>query len=135
MEKEIREDSLSALALAYLGDAVLEIHIRDYVIRTGKAKLHDLHRASVRYVCANAQSRVYDRIQPYLEEEELDVLKKGRNTKKKIPKNVLMKDYRKSTGLEALLGHLYLNKREGRIIEVVDLIIGIVEGRISHEID
>mgnify|MGYP003613018388 CR=1 FL=1 len=131
MEEKIRikEAGISSLALAYLGDAVLEIHIRDYVLRTGKAKLDQLHRASVRYVCATAQSQVYEEIQPYLNKEELRVMKNGRNSKKKVPKNVTMKDYRKSTGLEALYGYLYLENQVERIKEITEIVIGIVEGR------
>ena len=119
--------------MAYLGDAVLEIYIRDHVINMGKTKIDQLHKSAVKYVSAKAQSYVYDSIQHHLNTEELIILKKGRNAKKNIPKNVDMVDYRKSTGVEALLGYLFLNKKDERINEIVKYIIEIIEGRESIE--
>lgn len=133
MEKEIDINNISTLALAYLGDAVLEVRIREYALKTNKIKLHALHKSSVKYVNAKAQSLVYDEIQDELSEDEFNILKKGRNAKKNVPKNVMVKDYRKSTGLEALLGYLYLLKKYERIEEIVTLIISIVEGSSSDE--
>lgn len=128
MEKEV-----SSLALAYLGDAVLEIHIRDYVIRMGKTKIDQLHRSAVKFVNAKAQSRVYDSIQGMLKDDELVIIRKGRNAKKNIPKNVEMVDYRKSTGVEALLGYLFLKGDNDRIDELVNYIISTIEGSESDE--
>lgn len=128
MEKEV-----SSLALAYLGDAVLEIHIRDYVIRMGKTKIDQLHRSAVKFVNAKAQSRVYDSIQGMLKDDELVIIRKGRNAKKNIPKNVEMVDYRKSTGVEALLGYLFLKGDNERIGELVNYIISTIEGSESDE--
>lgn len=128
MEKEV-----SSLALAYLGDAVLEIHIRDYVIRMGKTKIDQLHRSAVKFVNAKAQSKVYDSIQGMLKDDELMIIRKGRNAKKNIPKNVDMVDYRKSTGVEALLGYLFLKGDNDRINELVNYIISTIEGSGSIE--
>ncbi|KAF0090973.1 MAG: ribonuclease III family protein [Fusobacteria bacterium] len=128
MEKEV-----SSLALAYLGDAVLEIHIRDYVIRIGKTKIDQLHRSAVKFVNAKAQSKVYDSIQSLLKDDEMVILRKGRNAKKNIPKNVEMVDYRKSTGVEALLGYLFLKGDNDRIKELVNYIIITIEGSESIE--
>lgn len=123
MEKEV-----SSLALAYLGDAVMEIHIRSHVISTGKAKIDQLHRHAVKYVCAKSQRIIYDNIQGFLTEDELYIMKRGRNAKKNVPKNVEMADYRKSTGVEALLGYLHLLGKEDRIKEIIDYIILTIEG-------
>ncbi len=128
MEKEV-----SSLALAYLGDAVLEIYIREYVIRIGKTKIDQLHRSAVRFVNAKAQSKIYDSIQDQLNDDEMVVLRKGRNAKKNIPKNVEMVDYRKSTGVEALLGYLFLKGDKDRINELVSYIISTIEGSESIE--
>lgn len=128
MEKEV-----SSLALAYLGDAVLEIYIRDYVIRMGKTKIDQLHRSAVKFVNAKAQSKVYDSIQNLLKDDEMVILRKGRNAKKNIPKNVEMVDYRKSTGVEALLGYLFLKGDNERIKELVNYIISTIEGSESIE--
>lgn len=133
MEKEIDIDSMSTLVLAYLGDAVLEIKIREYTLKTNKIKLNTLHQSSVSYVNAKAQGAVYDKIQADLTCKELSILKKGRNAKKNIPKNVSVIDYRKSTGLEALLGYLYLLRENKRIDEIIELVILIVERGIDNE--
>lgn len=128
MEKEV-----SSLALAYLGDAVLEIYIREYVIRMGKTKIDQLHRSAVKFVNAKAQSFIYDSIQSLLSDDEMVILRKGRNAKKNIPKNVEMVDYRKSTGVEALLGYLFLKGDNDRIKELVNYIILTIEGSESIE--
>ena len=133
MEKEVDINNISTLALAYLGDAVLEIKVREYTLKTNKIKLHALHQSSVIYVNARSQSMVYDKIQDDLTPEELNILKKGRNAKKNVPKNISVVDYRKSTGLEALLGYLYLLKKNKRIDEIVQLVILIVEGSSDNE--
>lgn len=128
MEKEV-----SSLALAYLGDAVLEIYIREYVIRMGKTKIDQLHRSAVKFVNAKAQSLIYDSIQSLLSDDEMVIIRKGRNAKKNIPKNVEMVDYRKSTGVEALLGYLFLKGDHDRIKELVNYIISTIEGSESIE--
>lgn len=127
------ETEVGSLALAYLGDAVLEIYIRDYVISQGKTKIDQLHKYAVKFVSAKAQSKIYDSIQSILSEEEKVIIKKGRNTKKNIPKNVEMVDYRKSTGVEALLGHLFLKHKNERIKELVEYMIKTIEGGASIE--
>ena len=133
MEKEVDINNISTLALAYLGDAVLEIKVREYTLKSNKIKMHALHQSSVSYVNARSQSMVYDKIQDDLTSEELNILKKGRNAKKNVPKNISVMDYRNSTGLEALLGYLYLLKKNKRIDEIVQLVILIVEGSSDNE--
>lgn len=128
MEKEIRAELLSPLALAYLGDAVLEIHVRQRVMMSGPFKIDALHRKAVAYVNAFTQSRFYNMIEEQLPEEEVDILRRGRNQKKKIPKNADMNAYRKSTGVEALFGYLYLMKREDRLKELLTVFFEMVEG-------
>ncbi|MDD2371906.1 MAG: ribonuclease III domain-containing protein [Firmicutes bacterium] len=127
------ETEVSSLALAYLGDAVLEIYIREYVISIGKTKIDQLHKYAVKFVSAKAQSKIFDSIQSILSVEEQVVLRKGRNAKKNIPKNVEMVDYRKSTGVEALLGYLFLRKRNDRIKDLVEYMIKTIEGSESIE--
>lgn len=127
------EGSPSVLALAYLGDGVLELEIREYLIRSGKVRLDSLHKGAVRYVSAAAQSKVYDVIGEFLSDEERNVMKSGRNSKKKIPKNVDMKDYRKSTGLEALYGYLHLEGRKERIRALTAHLVQIIEGGLVNE--
>mgnify|MGYP001118755599 CR=1 FL=1 len=72
--------SLSTLGLAHLGDGVFEVMVRSWLILHGRAKVKDLHRATVQYVSAPAQARRLEKILPLLSEEEHDVFRRGRNT-------------------------------------------------------
>ena len=97
------------LTLAFLGDSVFELLVREQVVAAGSMSPGRLHHAAVRYVCADAQARLYDLIEPVLTEEELDILKRGRNaTSVTPPKNADPAHYRKATAVEALFGYLHL---------------------------
>ena len=128
MEKEVDVALMSPLSLAYLGDAVLEIYVRQRVVMSGAYRIDVLHKKAVAYVNAFTQSQFYNRIEGQLTEEEVDVLKRGRNQKKKIPRNADMNAYRKSTGVEALFGYLYLMKKEDRLKELLGDFFSMVEG-------
>ena len=129
MEKEVDVELMSPLSLAYLGDAVLEIYVRQRVVMSGPYRIDVLHKKAVAYVNAYTQSQFYNRIEDRLTEEEVDVLKRGRNQKKKIPRNADMNAYRKSTGVEAFFGYLYLKKKEDRLKELLSDFFSMVEGR------
>lgn len=110
----------SPLALAYIGDGVYEIFVRTYVMSKGNAPVNKLHKASRDLVRAEAQASIYRMIEPMLTEEEKDVLRRGRNAKSiSSPKNADIRDYRHATGLEALIGYLYLDKQIARIDELI----------------
>ncbi len=112
----------SPLALAYIGDGVYEIFIRTYVIDRGNAPVNKLHKASRDLVRAEAQAKIYHAIEDQLTEEEVDVLRRGRNAKSiSVPKNALLIDYRHATGLEALIGYLYLKGEIERISELIHI--------------
>lgn len=117
-ERSARE--YSPLALAYIGDGVYEIFVRTYVINKGNAPVNKLHKASRDLVRAEAQAGIYHIIEPILTEEEKEVLRRGRNAKSiSSPKNADIRDYRHATGLEALIGYLYLDKQIARIDELI----------------
>lgn len=118
---------ISPLVLAYLGDGILEVYVREHLVRSGKVKIDDLHKSAIAYVSAKAQSSFYDLIEKSLNEEEQDVLKRGRNAKKNVPKNNDVLVYRKSTGIEALIGYLYLKKRAARLEEIIEQLYQMVE--------
>ena len=81
-------NQISALGLAHCGDAVFELLVRAWLCETGRATCKDLHRATVRYVCAGAQARRADRMLPLLDEQELAQYRRGRNAHvHAIPKN------------------------------------------------
>ena len=115
---------LSPVTLAFMGDAVYEILVREYLIRCGNAQADRLHRMAIRYVKAGAQARAVETVLPYLTQEEQDILRRGRNANTShIPKNADVLDYRHATGLEALFGYLFLLDRAERARELFEIII------------
>jgi ribonuclease III family protein len=113
---------LNGLTLAYMGDAVLELFIRQQLIASGKVKPNKLHKIATSYVSAKAQSYVISQMleTDFLTEEEQGIVMRGRNAKSATsPKNTNIQDYRYSTGYEALLGYLFMLKREDRLEEIL----------------
>ena len=109
----------SALTLAYLGDCVYELYVRSHIVRNGNAKVNDLHKLATSYVKAKAQAEFYHKIKDILTEEEDSAFRRGRNTKSQPPKNADMMDYRIATGIETLIGHLYVKGDAERISELI----------------
>ncbi|PYI50159.1 Mini-ribonuclease 3 [Paenibacillus flagellatus] len=107
---------LNPLVLAYMGDAVFEVLVRQYVISRPNHRPNHLHREAVKFVSAKAQARTLQLWQPHLTPEEADIVKRGRNAKSgTMPKNADVLDYRHSTGFECLIGFLYYTKRFDRL--------------------
>ncbi len=120
---------LSPLTLAFLGDAVYELCVRQRVVAEGNRTVNDMHRKAVKLVNAAAQSDAYERITGALTEEELAVYKRGRNANAtSSPKHAALADYRRATGVEALFGYLYLKGETERIGELFDLACAAAEG-------
>jgi len=112
--------SYSPLTLAYIGDGIYELVIRTVVVGKGNKQVNKLHREASRYVKAQAQSAMMDRIGPMLTDKEADIYRRGRNAKSfTTAKNASVNDYRRATGFEALMGYLYLCGEIPRIIELV----------------
>lgn len=123
---------LNALALAYMGDAVLEIAIREHLLRMGRVKPNILHREATHYVSAKAQSKVIHQLidENYFTEEEMAVLKRGRNAKSgSVPKNTDVQTYNYSTAFEAVLGFLYLTGNTKRVHMIIQDAIHIIENK------
>ena len=116
---------MNALQLAYLGDAVWEVVIRDTLIHRG-LNVHHLHSTCIRYVNAHAQAEFLERLAPVLTTSENEISRRGRNSHAHhpTPKNQNPEDYSAATGFEALIGFLYLTGQEERIIQFAKLIIG-----------
>ena len=109
----------SPQALAFLGDAVYEILVRERIVHRANMPVNKLHLQAVEQVRASYQSKAYAVVEPVLTEEELAALKRGRNISSiKPPKNGTMQDYRRATGLECLFGYLYLKVEIQRINEL-----------------
>lgn len=99
---------LPPLALAYIGDAVFEVAVRQHVIAQANLRPNHLHRQSTQYVSAKAQAMLLTLIEPRLSEEEQEVIRRGRNAKSgTVPKNANVLDYRHATAFESLIGYLY----------------------------
>lgn len=110
---------ISTEALAYLGDSVLEIRVREKLVRDGISGSGSLNRASLSYVKASEQAEAMHRIIPLLTEEEALVFKRGRNMSGgNVPKSATMSEYRAATGMEVLFGYLHLAERYERIDEL-----------------
>ncbi|NGZ78096.1 Mini-ribonuclease 3 [Saccharibacillus alkalitolerans] len=113
---------LPPLVLAYIGDAVFEVAIRQYLIGHANLRPHHLHREATKLVSAGAQARLLFRIEDALSEEEADIVRRGRNAKSgSVPKNADVLEYRHATALECLAGYLYYAGRAERLEELIRL--------------
>ena len=118
--KEVDIRAYSPLTLAYIGDCVYDLVIRTVVVERGNEPANKLHKKTVAYVRAQTQAAMIEALLPYLTEEEEAVYKRGRNAKSYTSaKNASIGDYRKATGMEALVGYLYLTGQEARIMELI----------------
>lgn len=112
---------MNPLALAYLGDAVYEMCIRQYLLSLPNNKPDHLNREAVKWVSAKAQSRLLALWQPHLTEQEADVARRGRNAKShRQPKNAHVLEYRSSTGFECLIGYWYLTGGMDRFVLLLE---------------
>lgn len=120
--EDINPDKLSPLVLAYMGDCVYEILVRNYVLSKGNRPVNHIHTMTRSFVNAGSQSAMYDIISEYLTEEEENIYRRGRNAKSHTKaKNQTIVDYRRATGIEALFGYLYLKGEYERICELFEM--------------
>ncbi|MBQ1547983.1 MAG: ribonuclease III [Lachnospiraceae bacterium] len=123
-DSEISERILqtySPLALAFLGDAVYSLYIREAMLKKGNRASGKLHEDAVQFEKATAQAEVYKAIYDELTEEEQNVMRKGRNAKpKSTAKHASVSEYHYATGLEALIGYLYLKGDTERLEYITD---------------
>ena len=114
------------LVMAYMGDTIYEQYIREFLIRSGLSKIGELQQRSLDYVSARSQRRHLERMENanFLTEEEMDIVKWGRNAKGAKTKHTDIVTYRLATGLEALIGKLYFAGKSERIKEIMEFIVG-----------
>lgn len=117
--KDIDLHTLSPLALAFVGDGVYSLMVRERLLCEANRPVNDLHRQSVRDVRAEAQAAAMGRLMEHLTEEEEAVFKRGRNAHTARSGA----DYHRATGLEALFGYLYLDGRIDRVRELFALCV------------
>lgn len=114
---------MSPLNLAFVGDSVLELLVRTRLARYSRLPAGKLNALKVKYVSAHAQFTEEKLLEPQFSEEELEVFRRGRNANKaSVAKHASVEEYRTSTGLECLLGWLYLQGRMDRVEELFELL-------------
>ncbi|MBE5955754.1 MAG: ribonuclease III [Lachnospiraceae bacterium] len=118
----------SPLALAYIGDCVFDMLIRHMIVSKGNMAVQKYHKKVSSLVNAHAQAEMITGLEPELSEEEQNIYKRGRNSKPATTaKNASVKEYKMATGMEALLGYLYLTDQHTRLIDLVKRSIEIWE--------
>ena len=112
--------NLSPVVLAFVGDAVYSLYVREKLVLGTDFKTGTLQKLSSRQVSARGQSELIERLLPALTEEEADIVRRGRNAKKSTrSRHASVGEYNRSTGFEALIGYLYLTGRHERIEELL----------------
>ena len=119
---DIREQS--PLAMAFVGDAVYSLLIREHLVTDKRHPINKLNKMSVNYVSAKGQFLALELIGELLTEEEANMVRRGKNTSKaSVAKNASVEEYRASTGFECLLGYLKLTNQDDRINTLVGYIL------------
>lgn len=113
---------MSPLTWAYIGDAVYELYVRNKLINETNMKPHKLHIEAIKYVKAKSQADKLNEIYEMLNDEEKDIVRRGRNTQNHhLPKNSNIQEYMYSTAFEALIGYLYLTEQNERLKEILEM--------------
>ena len=111
---------MNAVVLAYLGDAVHCLYVREKLAFSSQAKSGVLNKTAASLICATAQAQAADKLLPLLTKEESDIFRRAKNAKKPTKaKNTSRVEYSKSTGFEALIGYLYVTGQENRLNELL----------------
>ena len=119
---------MSPAALAYIGDVLFEMYVRDYLLHQPQTNIDQLHKKAVTYVKASSQAWMVKHLSPFLTEEELAAVRRGRNGKMgTVPRNADATDYRYATGFEALLGWLYYQNETVRLVQVMETAVQLLE--------
>lgn len=120
--QEVEAETYSPLALAYIGDCIFDLVIKNLVLNRGNKQVKKLHKETSQIVQASSQSKMMRVLQDELTEEEHQIYKRGRNSKTiSSAKNQSVTDYRRATGFEALMGYLYLQRRYERMLELIKM--------------
>lgn len=118
-------NNLNALELAYIGDAVYEVSIREHLLKKGIRKVNNLQKEAKKFVSAKGQVEILNKLSiNFLTEEELEIVKHARNYKSvSKPKNTDIITYKYATGFEALIGYLYIKNDIDRLKQILDKIL------------
>ena len=125
---------LSPVSLAFVGDGIFELMVRERLVARGGMPAGKLHKVSVSMVRAAAQAAVYEAVREAATQAELEILRRGRNVSlSRMPKSCTPDEYHKATAIEALLGYLYLGGERQRLEEMFELIMAAQRGELSEE--
>ena len=124
--KDIPVDRLHPLVLAYVGDAYFTLYVRTTLLSYEQNKVRVLHTLDSKIVSATMQAVAFQSLESGLTEQEMSIVKRGRNAKSTVPKSATVAEYRNSTGFEALLGYLYLGKNYERLSELVEKAFAVI---------
>ena len=117
-------------SLAYIGDAIYELKIREYLMKKGYQDVNILHKYAVKFTSGESQALIIDYLikNEIITEEEISYFKRGRNSgHSKNRRSISVISYKKATGFEAMIGFLYLSNQKERLNSLVDIVINIVE--------
>lgn len=131
-------DAIPLSVLAYVGDAVYELYVRESLLKSRRCGEHwdidldELHKEAVLRVCATAQAQALADLESFLAPEEADVARRARNIRVgRGPRSMPVLDYRHSTGFEAVIGYLYLLGRDIRLEELMSEALSLIEARLA----
>ena len=117
-------------SLAYVGDAIYELKIRQYLLGKGYQDVNKLHKYAVKFTSGESQALIVDYLikNNLITEEEISYFKRGRNSShSKNRRSISVISYKKATGFEAMIGYLYLSNQVERLEVLMGMIINIVE--------
>ena len=122
---EVEEQDIqtfSPLTFAYIGDSIFDVVIRTLVVSKGNTPVSKMHNACSKIVCAASQAEILEAISDELNEEESDMVRRGRNAKpKNTAKNATQADYRNATAFETLIGYLYMKGHTERLNDLIQI--------------
>ncbi len=129
-ENKIRE--LSPVALAYIGDTIYDLYVRTFLVSRRAGRIEDMHKAASGVVNARAQAQAARLLEGGFTEREAEIYRAGRNAKSIPPKNMSREDYALATGLEAVIGYLYLTGQQARTEALLTAVIDHFLGGENH---
>lgn len=130
--EDIPAERMPALVLAYIGDAYFTLYVRSRLLAYEQNKVRVLHTFDAKIVSAVMQSKAIKALEAELSPEETDIVRRGRNAKSTVPKSASIAEYRWATGFEALVGFLYLQKRQERLSEIVDKAFAVISREMAN---
>ena len=128
------DEEPATLVLAYLGDAVFALYVKQRLIAIERSKVRVLNDVNAKMVSAVLQAKALAELLPVLSEQEAAVVRRGRNTKASVPRSASVSEYRQSTGLECLFGWLYWQKDDQRLLELMGMAFAVITACLLAEL-